>query len=119
MATLKNIKVFYRDWLNFWLLNFTVLALVATWTLFLFKPFEKGALAVLHYNVYFGFDVVGNWRWLLIIPGIAFLLSIGNVSLAIYLWTKQTIWSHILLTVTFLLNIMIFIFIFNILNYNL
>ena len=119
MSSFKNIKVFYKDWLNFWLLNLTALVLVATWTLFLFKPLARSPLAVLHYNIYFGFDIVGHWSWLLIIPAIILALSIVNILLAMYLWTKEVIWSHFLLTITFLLNIMVFIFLFNILNYNL
>ena len=119
MPSFKNIKVFYKDRLNFWLLNVTILIVLATWALFLFKPFVKSPLAVLHYNIYFGFDVVGHWIWLFIIPGIVLLLSIANIWLAVYFWTKEAIWSYFLLTATFLLNAMIFIFLFNILNYNL
>jgi hypothetical protein len=119
MLHLKNFKVFYKDRLNFWLLNITALLIVAGWVLFLFKPIAHSPLAILHYNVYFGFDVVGNWIWLILTPALALLFSLINVLLAVYLWTKQTVWSHFLLTLTFLVNFMVFIYLFNILNYNL
>jgi hypothetical protein len=119
MLYLKNFKVFYKDRLNFWLLNLTALLLVASWVLFLFKPIVHSPLAILHYNVYFGFDVVGNWIWLILVPSIVLLASLINLLLAVCLWTKESVLSYFLLTLNFLLNFMVFIYLFNILNYNL
>ena len=119
MLKLNKFKVFYKDRLNFWLINITMLLVVASWLVFLFKPLKASPLAILHYNIYFDFDVVGNWVWLILIPVIVLVLSLINTYLAAYLWTKKAIWSHFLLTLNFLLNFMIFIYLFNILNYNL
>lgn len=119
MSYLSKVKVFYKDRLNFWLLNVTAVLFLATWTIFLFKPINKTALAILHYNIYFGFDVLGNWIWLILIPVFAFIFSVFDLFLAIFLWTKQAIWSQFLLLLILLVNLMVFIFLFNILTYNL
>lgn len=119
MLIFKNFKVFYKDRLNFWLLNLAALSIIVSWLLFLFRSINKSQLTVLHYNIYFGFDIVGNWQWLYIIPGISLALSIINLGLAFYLWNKQQFWSQFFLTVTFLINVMVFIFLYNIINYNL
>ncbi|MCB9802598.1 hypothetical protein H6761_01085 [Candidatus Nomurabacteria bacterium] len=119
MSYFSKVKVFYKDKLNFWLLNLAGLLVLSTWFLFLFKPIKTSSLAILHYNIYFGFDILGNWSWLFFIPGLVSLFSLLDLYLAIYLWNKQAIWSQFLLLLILLINLMSFVFLFNILNYNL
>ena len=119
MHWLSNIKVFYKDRLNFWLLNVTGLFVILTWSLFLFKKIAKSDLAVLHYNIYFGFDKIGHWQWLYFIPLIVLAGSIVDFYLSFYLLHKRPIWSHFILTAVALINFMVFLFLYNIINYNL
>ncbi len=118
MINFSRFKVFYKDRFNFWLLNASLFLFLLTWSLFLFKSFKPSSLAILHYNIYFGFDVLGHWRWLFLIPGISFLFSVLDIYIASVLWTKQAIWSQFLLLTVLLLNFAIFIFLLNILSYN-
>lgn len=119
MFDLSRFKVFYKDKLNFWLINISGFLVFLTWLLFLFKRFKPSSLAILHYNIYFGFDVLGHWRWLILLPLLCLLLSLFDIFLALRLWTKQAVWSQFLLLATLLLNFAMFIFLFNILTYNL
>ena len=119
MQLIKTAKVFYKDRFSFYLINLSLLIILATWSLFLLKKIEKSPLAVLHYNIYFGFDILGNWTKLFIFPGFVLFLSLVNLFLSIYFWTKNRSWSYFLLTLILLSNLITFIFIFNILNYNL
>ncbi len=118
MFGLSRFKVFYKDKLNFWLINASLLLILSTWLLFLLKKFHLSSLAIIHYNIYFGFDILGHWRWLFILPALSLLLSIFDSLVALYLWTKQAVWSQFLLLAALLLNFAMFIFLFNILTYN-
>ena len=119
MALFSKVKVFYRDKLVLGLLVPAVLFLLATWALFLFKKFAQSPIAVLHFNIYAGIDILGNWYWLYIIPGLVLVISIIDIILASLLWTKQRAWSYLLLVAILIVNAMIFFYLYNILNYNL
>ena len=119
MAVLRTIKVLYKDKIAWWLINVSILSILATWSLFLFKKIVASPLAVLHYNIYAGIDVLGNWYWLYLLPALALLISILDCLLAITFWTRFRIMSYFLLTIVLLVNIFMFLFLNNILNYNL
>ncbi|MCD4760373.1 hypothetical protein K8R42_00560 [bacterium] len=118
MAVFRAVKVLYKDKLAFWLLNLSVLAIIATWSLIIYQKIQPDPLAVLHYNIYSGIDVIGHSKWLYIIPAVFLGLSIINFFLAILIWTKQRIFSYFLLITILLSNIFIFLYLYNILNYN-
>ena len=46
-------------------------------------------LTVLHYNVYFGVDLLGAWWQVYILPGVAWVFVALNTVLAYYLYTKN------------------------------
>lgn len=54
---------------------------------FFVRPSE--VLTVLHYNVYFGVDLIGAWWQVYILPGIAFCFVGMNIWLASYFYTRQ------------------------------
>lgn len=119
MSIIRTSKVLYKDKLAFWLANFSVLAILATWIIFLFKRIKYDPLSVLHYNIYAGIDALGSWHWLFLIPAIVLAVSILDFFLAVLLWTKVRVMSYFLLTTILVINSFTFLFIYNILNYNL
>ena len=119
MSIIRTSKVLYKDKLAFWLANVSILAILATWFMFLFKKIKPDPLAVLHYNIYAGIDALGSWHWLYLIPLIVLVVSIVDFLLAVVLWTKARVMSYFLLVAILLINIFTFLFINNILNYNL
>ncbi len=119
MRFFSRVKVFYKDKLILALSIFSLGFIVATWLQFLWNKVEPSPITVLHYNIYAGIDIIGQWYWLYLIPGIVAALSLINFLLAIWFWARQQVWSYLLLVTTLLINIMIFIFVFNILNYSL
>jgi len=118
MLLIKTIKVLYKDKLSFWLLNVSLLLIISQCFLFIFKKVVKSEIAVLHYNIYSGFDVLASSNWIYIIPSIVLVLSILNFFLTTYFWKRQRIFSYLLLTTILLLNTMVFIYLYNIINYN-
>jgi len=119
MSIIRISKVLYKDKLAFWLINVSFLSILATWALFFDKRIKYDPLAVLHYNIYGGFDAVGSWHWLYIIPALVLGVSLIDFVLAILLWTKARVMSYFLLTTILVINVFVFLFLYNILNYNL
>lgn len=121
MQILRSVRVFYKDRLAAWLLNFSVLFILATWGLLLFNKIVKSPLAVLHINIYSGIDVLGHWKWLYIIPAIFLGVAITDILLAVLLWTRQRVFSYFLLATILVSNLILFLYflyLFNILKYN-
>ncbi|RJQ34854.1 hypothetical protein C4566_01690 [Candidatus Parcubacteria bacterium] len=119
MRFLVRIKLFFKDKLVLALSIFSLGFILATWVQFLGNKVEHSPITVLHYNIYSGFDMVGEWRWLYLIPLIVLVASLINFLLASWLWQRQPIWSYLLLTDNLLINFASFIYILNILNYSL
>src|SRR3989339_292286 len=113
MKRFDSFKVFYKDRLNFYLLNITILAYLLSFIWLSITDFVQTNINVLHYNIYFGFDVIAPWYWLILLPIFFLLASVLNTLLAWYFFSRKTAWSH------FLVSIAIFFYLFNILNYNL
>lgn len=54
---------------------------------FFVRPSE--VLTVLHYNVYFGVDLLGAWWQVFILPSMTFLFVLGNIMLAWHFYAKK------------------------------
>ena len=53
MQLIKTAKVFYKDRFSFYLINLSLLIILATWLLFFFKKVAKSPLTVLQYLFWF------------------------------------------------------------------
>ena len=51
MYLIKTAKVFYKDRFSFYLINFSLIIILATWFLFLLKKVARSPLSVLHYLI--------------------------------------------------------------------
>lgn len=121
MPILRSVRVFYKDRLAAWLLNFSVLFILGTWGLLIFNKIVKSPLSVLHINVYSGIDVLGDWKWLYIVPAIFLVLAVIDVLLAVVLWTRQRVLSYFLLSTILISHVILFLYflyLLNILKYN-
>ncbi len=120
MDIFRQTKVFYRDRLAFWLTNISILFILANWAIFLFYKFEAHPhFTVLHYNIYDGIDILGNYKWLYRVPVISLAISVLDFILAVLLYTSKRVWAYFLLTTILLLNTLIFLYTYYIINSNL
>jgi hypothetical protein len=62
------------------------------------KPGERGA--ILHYNIFFGVDLIGPWQRLLWIPSVASFALLVNTILAYALFVKNRTASILILVST-------------------
>jgi len=102
ISLVRKFKVFFtqeyfRNAILLWLLilsflvNLTNVVSLVT----LVKPVDFPI--ILHYNVYFGVDVLDSWEKVYIMPLIGFFLFIVNTLLGIYFYKqKERIASHVL-----------------------
>jgi len=88
---------YFRNAILLWLLTLSFLINLANVIslAILVKPVDFPI--ILHYNVYFGVDVLNSWEKVYIMPLIGFFLFIVNTLLGIYFYKqKERIASHVL-----------------------
>jgi len=96
-------KDFFQSRINFWLIALNIFANIINWVILaiFIHPIDKNI--ILHYNVYFGVDIMGNWKQVFIMPSIGLILFLINGFLAAYFYkNKERIAGYILLITSFM-----------------
>ena len=88
-------RLFLKDrWIR---LTFVPAFIASVLTLvLLFKFFPRADNAVLHYNVYFGIDLLGPWYNVFFLPLIGIGLTLINAVMAASIWRWDRIASYLL-----------------------
>lgn len=89
---------YFRNPLVLWILILSLMANLADWLILKIWIRPIDAAIILHYNVYFGVDVTGEWRQVFWAPAIGLILFGINLLLSIYFYNrKERIASYLLL----------------------
>ena len=82
-------REYFQSSLNIWLLILNLVINAANWAILLIfvKPVDFSV--ILHYNAYFGVDVVGDWRKIFFLPSLGLFLFFLNFSLAFYFYRQE------------------------------
>jgi len=102
----RYLKEFFRSQIVIWLLVLSFIANIADWVIIatLIKPVNFPI--ILHYNVYFGADFIGDYRQAYLLPAIGLILIMINLLLAIYFYAqKERIASYILLIAALMIQL--------------
>lgn len=92
-------KDYWHGRIVLWLLVSAVFANLINWLIIVVFIRPVVPTIILHYNVYFGVDMMGNPKWVFVLPAIGLFLLLVNNFLAIYFYdNKERIASYILLT---------------------
>lgn len=97
---------FFKSKVILWLIALSLAANIICWAglWVLIKPVD-GSI-ILHYNVYFGVDMMGNWGLVFIMPSVGLLLFFINFSLSLYFYRqKERIASYILLLTSLMIQL--------------
>jgi len=89
---------FWQNNIIRWLIVGNISINIAIWVLLMIfiKPID--APIILHYNVYFGVDIIGNWKQVFFLPGIGIFIITSNILFAKHFFDlKERIASHILM----------------------
>jgi hypothetical protein len=101
-----HVREFFKSHIVIWLLIFSFLANMINWLILWIwiEPVEFPI--ILHYNVYFGVDRVGDYQQAYVLPLIGFILLFVNLLLAMYFYAqKERIASYVLLIGTLMIQL--------------
>lgn len=82
-------KTFFENSIVRSLLLMQVLLLMSLAGFFAFFLRPSDSLTVLHYNVYFGVDLLGSWWQPVILPGVACIFVFSNLMLSYRFYTRR------------------------------
>lgn len=97
---------YVKNSVTLWLLALSVFSNVCNWTalLIFIKPVDLPV--ILHYNVYFGVDMIGNWKETFVSPLLGLFIILINFPLALFFYVnKERIASHILMIASLMIQL--------------
>lgn len=103
VSLVNTIKFFFKDsfWKNnliAWGLGIALALNIANWVLLWLFVEPVDLPIILHYNVYFGVDILGSWKEVFISPLLSIILFMINFFLGFFLYKKkEKIASYILI----------------------
>ncbi len=68
-----------------------------------------GKLLALHYNVFFGVDLLGNWYQALALPGLGLAMFVANMLFARQVWEKEHLLSFLFASGTIIAELALFV----------
>ncbi len=99
-------REFFRNRIVLWLLAFNIIFNLANWLALFFLVNRLDLGIILHYNVYFGVDEIGNWKQSFLSPIIGLILFALDAVLAVYFFEKkERIASYVLLIASIMVQI--------------
>ncbi len=99
-------KEYFENIFVLWLLGIGLFINIANWIVLVvfIKPVDFPI--ILHYNVYFGVDMIGDWKRVFLLPLIGLFLYILNSFLSLFFYEKkERIAGHILLIANIIIQI--------------
>lgn len=101
-------KEFFHSALVHWVLIGALFVNGANWGVIAYFIRPVDFPIILHYNVYFGVDVIGAWWQIYFLPLIGLLILIVNTALGyLFYQQKERTVTHLLLLATFIVQICI------------
>lgn len=86
---------FWTDPVIFFSIVLAVLVNAALWVALFWTVIPTDSPIILHYNIYFGVDAVGNWKSLFFMPTLAAVLLILNLVLSRFFYYKERLVSYL------------------------
>jgi len=97
---------FFKNHIILWLLVFNFLTNLTNWLILAIFINKAQGNIILHYNVYFGVDNLGNWKQSFVAPIIGLFLFLVNFNLAFFFYkNKERIASYSLLLASVIIQI--------------
>jgi len=97
---------YFKNHIIIWLLILGFVSNLVNWIILkiFVKPVDYPI--ILHYNVYFGVDVTGNWKNVWILPMIGVIVFLTNFLLSIYFYkNEERIAGYLLLMATLMVQL--------------
>lgn len=78
------------------MLAFALVSNAALWWFVALRNVPAAETIPLHYNIYFGIDLLGPWWYFFILPSAGFVTLVLNCVLAMFLYTRERVASYVL-----------------------
>jgi len=97
---------FFKSGLVHWVFIGALLLNALNWGLVAFFIRPVDFFIILHYNVYFGVDVIGDWWQVYFLPFIGLLIMLVNAILGyVFYQQKERLIAHLLMLATFIIQV--------------
>jgi len=104
---LDNFKFLFNNKIARVNLFFSLFLNIFIWFVMLWYIRDFPEIIPLHYNIYFGIDLLGPWYQIFFIPVSGLITILANYFLAIIYWQKNILLSYFLIGVTTLIQILL------------
>ncbi|MEW6407449.1 MAG: hypothetical protein AB1465_02035 [Patescibacteria group bacterium] len=98
---------YFRNKPNLFLFFSAVLLNIAIWILLYLRIKPSQYPIPLHFNIYFGIDVIDNWYNIFVIPLLGFLFCLINFFLAGLIFESEKLFSYFLNAVSLFVQILL------------
>jgi hypothetical protein len=109
---------YWTDPIIFFSLFLAILVNVGIWVALRFVVQATDQPIILHYNIYFGVDSIGDWRNVFIMPAVALLIFLVNLVLSRFFYYKERLVSHLFAGMGLLVQILMVVGVISILIIN-
>ena len=97
---------YFKSHIVLWLLLLSAIANIANWVALKIFVIPVDFPIILHYNIYFGVDVLGNWKQVFLLPAIGLMLWFMNAFLSLYFYCyKERIAAYLLLIASLMIQL--------------
>jgi hypothetical protein len=101
---------YFKSGIVLWLIILSGVVNLADWVALKIFVQPVDFPIILHYNVYFGVDTIGDYRQVFILPVIGLVLFLVNLGLSLYFYNqKERIASYLLLMATLMIQLSLLI----------
>ncbi|MFA5926430.1 MAG: hypothetical protein WC831_05925 [Parcubacteria group bacterium] len=97
---------YWTDPVIFFSLVLAVIANAAIWAALYFTVEATDRPIILHYNIYFGVDSIGDWRNVYVMPALALVIFFINLFLSRFFYYKERLASHLFAAMAFLVQLL-------------
>ena len=112
-------KDFFRSGYVHWALICSILLNFLDWGLLAYFIKAVDFPIILHYNVYFGVDLIGDWWQVYFLPLVGVMVIGVNLALGLFFYQqKERIVTHVLLLASTIVQVIITIGVINIIRIN-
>ncbi len=96
---------FFKNPIVFFLLLAVIVLNLASFIILAVFVEKSSSPVILHYNVYFGVDLIGDWWQIYIMPGMGLFFAMINLFLALHFYgQKERIASYCLMLASFIIE---------------
>lgn len=104
-----SLKNFFADRVNSIFLLTGIVFNIALWLYLSWKIKPTDELISLHYNIYFGIDLIGEWYRIYILSLSGLIIYFINLILSFILYKRGRIISYVILAITLFLQVTLLI----------